>query len=432
MIYHFKQAWNLFRQEKLFSSIYVIGTGLSISLVMILSIVYYIRIANIYPEINRDRTLVVKSGGEIYENGRSYGPISMKVVETCFQSLQTAEAVTAIMDSWWDDKQFVQLENSNAQVPVMAKYVDNVFWQVFSFRFLDGKPFSTEEFQSGIQTAVISESLARKIFGTINAVGKFVSLDFVPYRVSGIVKDVSFVTEVTYAQLWIPYTVRPDWNEQWDGGCLGKMKCYVLAPSVRDIDKVRKEALENIRRYDQSLGENLEFTTFGQPDCYWQSTFRFFSGAEPDFNKILIKYSVVFFVLLLVPAVSLSGLADSRMDRRLAEMGVRRAFGAPVQSLMRQILSENLMFTLLGGGIGLVFSYLFVFFASDWIMQLGKGFLMTAPEEFPIVFTSSMLINFPVFLIALGVCFLLNLMTALIPAWKASHKEIVTSLNPKE
>ena len=51
-------------------------------------------------------------------------------------------------------------------------------------------------------------------------------------------------------------------------------------------------------------------------------------------------------------------MADSRMERRLAEMGIRRAFGAPVKTLMLQILSENFLFTLIGGFAGLLFSYL--------------------------------------------------------------------------
>ena len=44
---YLKQAWNLIRQERLFSLIYVVGTGLSVSMGMVLSIVFYVKIANI-------------------------------------------------------------------------------------------------------------------------------------------------------------------------------------------------------------------------------------------------------------------------------------------------------------------------------------------------------------------------------------------------
>ena len=56
---NFKQAWMLMKQNPLFSSIYVVGTGLSIALVMTVFIIYYVKFAPIYPEYNRNRTLVI-------------------------------------------------------------------------------------------------------------------------------------------------------------------------------------------------------------------------------------------------------------------------------------------------------------------------------------------------------------------------------------
>lgn len=432
---YFKQAWNLLKQEKLFSSIYVIGTGLSITIVMVLSIVYYVKIANIYPETNRDRILVAAFGVEksVKEGWQNSSMLSIQTIETCFQSIKNAEAVGVVWKGWGKEENYVQTSVNNEQMPVTVKWVDDLFWKVFSFRFVEGKSFTQEDFQSGMKTAVISESMARKLFGKDQAVGQYVSLNYIPYRVCGVVKDVSFVTNTTYAQLWIPYTNIPHWNETFGEKTLGDLNAYILAPSVSEVENIRNEALENIQRYNHSLGDKIEFIMNGQPDRYWQSLFRVSSREEVDFTKIIVQYCLIFFILLLVPAVSLSGMADSRMERRLTELGVRRAFGAPVGTLMKQILSENLLFTLVGGAVGLLFSYLFIILASDWIMQVGgRGFIEIPPEGTTVVFTPTMLLNFPVFGIALAVCFLLNLLTAFIPAWKASRKEIVYSLNPKQ
>ena len=57
---YFKQAWTLMRQNLLFTGIYVVGTGLSIALVMTLFIIFYVKFGPVYPEYNRDRTLVLK------------------------------------------------------------------------------------------------------------------------------------------------------------------------------------------------------------------------------------------------------------------------------------------------------------------------------------------------------------------------------------
>ena len=58
---YLKQAWNLMKQNPLFSTLYIVGTGISIVMTMVIAIVYYVRLAPVYPETNRMRTLVVKS-----------------------------------------------------------------------------------------------------------------------------------------------------------------------------------------------------------------------------------------------------------------------------------------------------------------------------------------------------------------------------------
>ena len=55
----FKQAWAMMKQNRLFTTIYVAGTGLSVAFTLILFIIYYVKFAPIYPEYNRNRTLVV-------------------------------------------------------------------------------------------------------------------------------------------------------------------------------------------------------------------------------------------------------------------------------------------------------------------------------------------------------------------------------------
>ena len=57
---YFKQAWQLLKQNPLFSSVYVLGTGLGIAMTMSLVIIYYIKMAPVYPEENRNRILVSK------------------------------------------------------------------------------------------------------------------------------------------------------------------------------------------------------------------------------------------------------------------------------------------------------------------------------------------------------------------------------------
>jgi putative ABC transport system permease protein len=398
---------------------------------MVLSIVFYIKIANIYPETNRDRTLIVTRGLEKSKTTDGYhatAMLSSNVIETCFKPLESAEAVTAEYKAWGEDS-YVQPDGSKEQLEISVKYVDDKFWTVFSFRFLNGKPFTEADFSSAIPTAVIAESLAKRLFGTVEAEGKYVSLNFRQLRVSGVVKDASYVTDRSYAQLWVPYTIHPNHKIGFgSGGSLGMMSAYILAPSAGDLERVKEEAIANIQKYGQTL-DKVEFSVNGQPDRQWQSLFR--DDSTLDFDKILLQYLFVFLILLLVPAVSLSGMTDSRMERRLSEIGVRRAFGAPIGTTMMQIITENLLFSLIGGFIGLLFSYLIILLGRSWIMEFGGTVMDRTIEGMEVTFSPAMLMNFTIFAIALGICFVLNLLSALIPAWRYSHREIIHSLNAK-
>ena len=119
-------------------------------------------------------------------------------------------------------------------------------------------------------------------------------------------------------------------------------------------------------------------------------------------------------------------MTQSRLRRRVAEIGVRRAFGCTRMELLGQILSENFIVTLLAGVLGLIISFLFAFlfgdtlFAQDWTTSLN-----------PPVVDASILIHASTFGWALLFCFVLNLLSTSIPAWRASRMNIVEAINGK-
>ncbi|MDR2472083.1 MAG: ABC transporter permease [Tannerella sp.] len=435
-IFYIKQACTLLRQEKLFSAIYIVGSALSITMVMTLSIVYYIKIADIYPEANRNRTLIVRYITEKQNDGRGYSRsgISLQMIDACIKSLKNAEVVTVVMVAH-PINNYVQPEGSRLELPVSVTAVDTEWWKVFNFKFLEGKPFTDEDFQSGVTTAVISRSLAKKLYGDEAATGKSFSLNSRSFRVCGVVKDVSFLTGTTYAQIWMPYTAVKNYKRSGFGksNSLGNFAAYILAPSASEVEDVIQEYKETFKRYAGQYAEEVTLLTPSQPLRQWQSIFWRGYLEDENLNYYLWLTGAIFLVLLLVPAISLSGMADSRMERRLAEMGVRRAFGARTSSLMNQILLENFIFTLLGGILGLILSYIMVLTSYDWLMGFagGAGGGMAQTHGWEETIAPSMFFNIPVFLIALLLCFLLNLFSALIPAWKASRHQIVESLNLK-
>lgn len=236
--------------------------------------------------------------------------------------------------------------------------------------------------------------------------------------------------EETYAQIWMPYTCIKDYDKEWSerGGMIGNISgVYLLARSPSDFKSIRDEVSENVRRYN-AQATDWKADLMGQPDSRAVAIHRYFSNEGPDMTKIRIQNYLVVFLLLLVPALNLSGMNSTRMERRLGEMGVRKAFGASRSKLINQVLTENLLLTGLGGLAGLLFSYLILFFTRDWILDMGRQYSDSLPEGTSVDFSISMLFNGKIFLIVLLVCLVMNILSALIPVYRSLRKHITDSL----
>ena len=429
---YLKQAMQMLRQNKFFSIIYITGTGLAITMVMILAILYYFRTGNIAPEINRDRMLVIQHGKILNKTegqGNGSSRLSYPTIKECFFSMQTPEAVTAILPIG-EQTEFIQTPGSDEVYNGLVRGTDVAFWKIFQFRFLAGKPYTEEEFTSGIRKAVVSESLARRLFNTSDATGKTFLLNFEEYQVSGVVEDVPSIAQFCYAEMWIPFTNRPSQiqGSKWCDFILGHMQLYILAKKPGDFDAIRREAEENCRRYSANIPQ-YNFVLNEQPDTVLRAWLRTDSFASPKFMKLFIQIFSVIFLLLLVPSINLTGMTASRMKKRMEELGIRKAFGAQNRTLLLQILYENLLLTLLGGLIGLLISYGLIFMLKGWL--LGNydwdGSSLTASIDL----SPGMLINPAIFGYTLIFCLILNLMSALVPAWRALRRPIVDALNDK-
>ena len=427
---YLKQAWTLMRQNRLFSTIYIIGTGLSIALVMTLFIIFYVKFAPVYPEYNRNRTLVVKATkrnpkGQP-QNWNINNGIAYWAVDDLLAEVPHVEAVAGSMLDIWGNNQVSATDVKPFKA--VPHYANAAFWQVFSFRFLEGRSFTKEEVEAKEKVAVLSEQLAKRLFATTRGVTeRHFSFNGQDYRIVGVVQDVSNATPATAGDLWVPLSNVAN-IERMGQGLLGAVCAYLLVDDADHVDAVRAGVQDAVRRYSQQ-DKDYEYSLMGQPDPYWLSTFRQDIAKEPDTAELAKDFLYILLALLFIPALNLGGMISSRMDSRIAELGIRKAYGATRRRLLEQVLCENLLLTLLGGLAGLLFSYLIVWTASDWILTLFDEYVLDA--AIPTSLTPEMLFSPAVFGCTLGVCLLLNVVSALVPALRALRHPIMDSLNSK-
>ena len=415
---YIKQAIQLLKENKLVSCISIIGTALSIAMVMVVVLLFQIQLNGYYPENNRDRMLYVQGTEATGKSGNdtNRGAMSAEVVRECFYSLKTPEAATAI----YSDDLPLSLPDKRLYKEYSVKFTDDLFWNIFDFRFISGKPFSKADFLSGIPKAVITDKAAREFFGTTDVLGKSIVINFIPFTISGVVKEVSKAARDSYASVWVPYTTNDQlMSLQYADGITGAFGVCILAKRAGDFESIRKELKQQIARYNE--GKKLYKVGFGENPI---SRLDIAMGSEGfkkvDFKDFILETGSLVLFMLLVPALNLIGVTQASIQRRKSEVGLRKAFGATYSKLVSQVLFENLVITLLGGIVGLALSFVLLSFSKDFLLQNNTMLNM------------DMLFQPVTFVAALFFVLVMNILSAGIPAIRIARQPIVEALKGNE
>lgn len=422
---YFTQALAQLRQQPIISAVGIAGTALAIFLIMLVVMMQEVKTAPFAPESNRDRFLHVRymsiANKAWGEGNSSNGPMGVQTARECFQSLKTPEAVTIYTNS------AVATPVSLPGQPSMSidlRETDNVFWHVFDFTFLNGKPYDKATFDAGQPVAVMTESVARALFGTTEAAGREFLLNHAPYRVAGVVKDVSTLADNAYGQVWVPYTSTETTDNTWCDGHMGLMSCTILAHSRADFPAIREEAERRRDAYNKIIGEDgWELIYRNRPYDQEKQAIAFAANWEPDVKAARRERLIIFIILLIVPAINLSSMTQSRLRQRVSEIGVRRAFGCTRTRMLGQIIAESLVTTLLAGVLGLLMSIAFAYLGNEMIFAQAYSYTLNPPAV-----DASILLHASTFGWALLFCFVLNLLSSGFPAWRASRVGIVSAL----
>jgi putative ABC transport system permease protein len=232
-----------------------------------------------------------------------------------------------------------------------------------------------------------------------------------------VVETGSKLASLSYSDIYRPFT-----SDEYRGSAV------IMPKEGYSSAEVSAELKETADRFNTSNKEGEKISTFRFPISHLQSVFDTDYEAEFTWADIIRKYLIIVLALLLVPSLNLSGMISRRMEGRLAEMGIRKSFGATRWGLLRQVLNENLILTVIGGMVGLLIAWMAVIlFRSSLFNLFGR---MLAAGDIPLV-TGEMMFSPTIFVSAFLVCVVLNILSALIPAWLSLRKPIVESMNEK-
>jgi predicted permease len=292
---------------------------------------------------------------------------------------------------------------------VSGVQASSTFFDVLGTAPILGRQFTGDDAEPGRATVVLSYGLWQRRFGGGDVVGRTLRLNGEPFTIAGVMpagfkfpQEAEFWTASTYD---VPAGGGPgDPRENRGGHYLRGVARLALGVSLAQANAELATITDRLKT--QYPDTNTNFTTRAV------ALQERLTGAAR--TPLLMLLGAVGCVLLIVIA-NVANLLMARATVRARELAIRAAVGANRRTLIRQLMTESLVMSAVGGGFGV----LFAFWGVDLILSLDPG-------EVPRVAEIS--VNATALLFAVGLSLLTGLLFGVGPAWQASRPQLQSTL----
>lgn len=342
MIKHYiKVALRLIKRSMLFSSINMLGFvfGMAAAFLIYLWVVHELTHDDCFSDANRIyRAIEVtkEASGEIKE-----APASIRsLAQTFKKDFPQVEDATSIL---YEENCFMETEDDK-KVSADKVSVDTTFFRMFSFPVIEGDP---NRISDNVNNIVLTEPIARKLFGNAPAVGKQISRSVLnvfktQYTVIAVVR-IPAKSHIRFdVAVPIDSYLAGAHGWSWDSPC-EQLHVYV---KMKKGDNGKMD-LQGHRSMSQALtkfGKKHSLLRF-QPvsDIYLHTTF-----PDPPIKNHGSMATIYLFIALAIlvifmGAFNFTTLSTARASLRYKEIGVRKVTGAKRKTLIRQFLLESLV-----------------------------------------------------------------------------------------
>lgn len=378
-------------RNKLFSTINILGLAVSMSVGLLL-------IAFTHDLLSYDR--FNEKGSRIYRitshakfkggHHEDFATSAVKAGELIRENVSGMESVAILRGGFSGDASI-----SGNVIPFTGIYAEPSMLSIFTLPMLKG------DFTTALEnpySIVLTETSAKKLFGTEDAFSKTIHFDSLDFVVTGILKDVPFFSHIQFESLVSFSTIESQmsqepsflkWESVWQRNYI-----YLLLPEGSNTADIQAQidaicADEN-RMTDEA---EIQLTLLPLHDIMLGDDLG--NSLRPIMPRIVLWIvGGLALVVILSACFNYTNLSIARSMRRFKEVGLRKVIGAGRSHVRQQFLAEAVIVSLLA----LVLA--FVMF-----MVLRPQFIGIAPELLQMVkleITLPMVVTFVVFSIAVG------------------------------
>ncbi len=246
-------------------------------------------------------------------------------------------------------------------------WVESVFPEMLSLKIIRGN-------QKGLKdpsAILLTESLAKAIFGDKDPMNKIVKLDnSMDFKVAGVYQDLPRNAEFQSAKFLIPwqkYVTTQEWlkgaQSEWGNH---SFQLFVEMKENADFEKVTAKIKDVPMQHLKESVDGKEDILL-HPMCDWHLYSEFKNGKSIGGRiQFVWLFGIIGIFVLLLACINFMNLSTARSEKRAKEVGVRKAIGSAKKQLVGQFLSESLLVV----SISFLIAILLVELSLSWFNQL--------------------------------------------------------------
>lgn len=344
---YFKSAFRNLLKNKTSSFINISGlaVGLATSIIIMLVVVKEFS----YDKFNtnlKDIYLLMKNQKQV--DGISTGDATAGPMAVSLRN-EMPETKYASRVAYFDDQ---LIKVGDKTIKASGIYAEPDLFNMMSFPSVQGNAVTALQDESSV---VITEAMAKKLFGNENAIGKLILADNKnSFKVSAIVKNVPSGSTIKFDMV-LPfsfYAKQNDWLNKWDDN---RIQTWVQLNPGANLTALNNRLTKLLQARSDDKSVSLFLYPFADLRLYGNFSNGKPNGGQIDVVMLLIALGVF---VILIACINFMNIATARSEQRSREVGVRKVLGASRKSLIYQFLSEALLMTFIALMLAIIIAQL--------------------------------------------------------------------------
>lgn len=339
----FKITLRKLLRNKLFTAINIIG--LAVSIAVAFCIIVYVTYQLSYDKHHNNYD-------NIYRIESKWKSIDYRLPMTFVPMGQAIkDEIPGVKDfarfRYKEDLEFI---NKNTSIKIEKNYfADPSIFNLFSYSFIQG---SSKEFNSQLNSVILSEETALRIFGNKNALGEIISFEYdtsnVDVKVVGVIENENLPASIT-PEVILPFNLllkletrlsEDNWID------FNSVVTFLLIETPIDLQSLEK----SLKRINDEKAANIEnyvmdvfFTVTPLKETYFVNDQNNAPPFVPVVNKDKIAiYSIIAISVLLLACINYVLLSSVNSSKNNVEIGIRKVVGAQKRDIVYQTIFESI------------------------------------------------------------------------------------------